>query len=172
MCEVSKQYMKLKIYVDNDNDLKEYYKKAVKDHNNKRINQEFVDAGFDLLVPPTNVYKFTKNTVNKIDFRIKCSATLNNMPTGFYLYPRSSIIKTPLRLANSVGIIDSGYRGNIIGAFDYLESINEYSLNPYDRLLQICSPTLCAIDVELVDTIEELGSKTDRGINGFGSTGK
>ena len=36
----------------------------------------------------------------------------------FYVYPRSSISKTPLRMANSVGIIDSGYRGNLKFAVD------------------------------------------------------
>ena len=40
----------------------------------------------------------------------------NDKNIGYYLYPRSSISKTPLILANSVGIIDSGYRGNIKAA--------------------------------------------------------
>ena len=42
---------------------------------------------------------------------------------SYYLYPRSSVsTKTPLRLANSVGIIDSGYRGNIKAVFDINQS--------------------------------------------------
>ena len=46
-------------------------------------------------------------------------------PTGYYSYPRSSISKTPLLLANNVGIIDSGYRGNIKVAFDnYSQNIH------------------------------------------------
>ena len=42
---------------------------------------------------------------------------------SYYLYPRSSIIKTPLRMSNSVGIIDAGYRGNIIGCVDNIGDI-------------------------------------------------
>ena len=38
--------------------------------------------------------------------------------SGFYLYPRSSISRTPLRLANSVGIIDPSYRGCILAALE------------------------------------------------------
>ena len=59
------------------------------------------------------------------------------------MYPRSSLSKTMLRLANSVGIIDAGYRGHLIGMFDvinneensqYTESC--YNGNIYDRYLQ------------------------------------
>ena len=39
------------------------------------------------------------------------------------MYPRSSIYKTPLRLANNTGIIDSGYRGNLMGAFDNISPV-------------------------------------------------
>ena len=54
---------------------------------------------------------------------ISNSKTFN---TGYYMYPRSSLSKTKLRLANSVGIIDSGYRGNLIGMFDLINmKVNE-----------------------------------------------
>jgi dUTPase len=42
----------------------------------------------------------------------------------------------------------------------------------YDRLLQICAPGLVPIVVEIVNTMEELGSQTERGTGGFGSTGR
>ena len=87
------------------------------------------------------------------------------------MYPRSSLSKTQLRLANSVGIIDSGYRGNLIGAFDCLSKKGEYKVLKDDRLVQICSPDLAPIMVEIVDTEEKLGKKTTRGQGGFGSTG-
>ena len=94
--------------------------------------------------------------------------------TGYYMYPRSSISKTNLRLANSTGIIDSGYRGHLIGMFDLvnLSENDEYVVNRYDKLLQICAPGLVPIVVEVVNTIEELGSETERGAGGFGSTGR
>jgi dUTP pyrophosphatase len=90
------------------------------------------------------------------------------------MYPRSSISKTILRLANATGIIDSGYRGHLMGMFDLinLSENEEYVIEKYDRLLQICAPGLVPIVVEVVNTIAELGSQTERGAGGFGSTGR
>ena len=94
--------------------------------------------------------------------------------TGYYMYPRSSISKTKLRLANATGIIDSGYRGHLIGMFDLinLSENQEYVVEEYDRLLQICAPGLVPIVVEVVNIIDELGNQTERGSGGFGSTGR
>ena len=81
----------------------------------KREHNNPGDSGLDLFCPDTITVKPCETV--KIDLKIKCEAYHSNdseMPVSYYLYPRSSIIKTPLRLANSVGIIDSGYRGNII----------------------------------------------------------
>lgn len=105
-----------------------------------------------------------------------------NAPTGFYLYPRSSISKTRMRLANSVGIIDAGYRGDIIAAVDTIGlfgsndiwHIWKETLSPikkYDRYFQLCAPDLSAFLVHIVDTEAELGTPTIRGQGGFGSTG-
>jgi dUTP pyrophosphatase len=89
---------------------------------------------------------------------------------GYFLYPRSSTgTKTPLRLANSIGIIDSGYRGNYIAAFDNVR-IESFQIEQAQRLVQICSPNLTyPLRVELV---EELDMDTVRGEGGFGSTGR
>ena len=73
-------------------------------------------------------------------------------------------------LANSVGIIDSGYRGQLIGAFRNIGSSEPYTVEKYSRLLQICAPDLRPIYVELVT--ENFFDQTDRGSGGFGSTGK
>ena len=105
-----------------------------------------------------------------------------NAPAGFYLYPRSSISKTRMRLANSVGIIDAGYRGDIIAAVDTIGlfgsndiwHIWKETLSPiqkYDRYFQLCAPDLSAFLVHIVDTEAELGGPTTRGTGGFGSTG-
>jgi dUTP pyrophosphatase len=90
--------------------------------------------------------------------------------TGFYMYPRSSISKSYLRLANNVGIIDAGYRGHLIGMFDVIYH-DTVTVNKLERHLQICAPNLIPIIVDLVETIEELGENTARGHGGFGSTG-
>jgi dUTP pyrophosphatase len=66
--------------------------------------------------------------------------------------------KGRLRLANSVGIIDAGYRGNLMSMFDLTTNISEdYIVNKYDKLIQICAPSLVPIIVEIVDTIDDLG---------------
>jgi dUTPase len=70
-----------------------------------------------------------------------------------------------------VGIIDSGYRGDLIGAFDCGSSGSQYVVLKQDKLVQICAPGLVPIIVELVDSLQELGD-TARGECGFGSTGR
>lgn len=97
---------------------------------------------------------------------------------GYYLYPRSSIVKTSIRLANSVGIIDSGYRGEIMAVVDKHDTSNDWKtvLNrdckQYDRLFQICAGDLKPFRVEIVESECELSCVTERGDGGFGSTGR
>lgn len=161
--------MYLKITTQNDN-MRMYYTTAIQKHNAKLLaGNSFVDAGFDLCSP--DEHQIQSDKVFKIDFEIKCYAQMildsgKRFNTGFYMYPRSSLSKTPLRLANSVGIIDAGYRGNLIGAFD---GISGGWVDPGDRLVQICAPGLVPIVVELVD---EIDTNTERGTGGFGSTGR
>ena len=91
------------------------------------------------------------------------------------MYPRSSTgTKTPLRLSNSVGIIDSGYRGNIIAAFDNRDTMSNssgFKVERGSRVGQICPPELSyPVLVEIVQNESDLGT-TNRGEGGFGSTG-
>ena len=79
------------------------------------------DAGFDLYCPQEVTIQ-PGETV-RVDLGIACEATYKDNPTAFYIYPRSSISKTPLRLANSVGIVDSGYRGNLMLALDNINRL-------------------------------------------------
>ena len=176
--------MKLKIFVDSDDEkLKNIYKDAVTKHNTKIQDcPDIIDAGFDLYAPQqqsqTNQLFFSPANVNKLDFKIICSAQITNYSTnktyntGYYMYPRSSISKTRLRLANSVGIIDAGYRGHIMAMLDVIGPTDtDYEGKSYERYIQICAPGLIPMTVEIVDKIEELGEKTERGQGGFGSTG-
>jgi dUTP pyrophosphatase len=120
------------------------------------------DAGLDLFTPSRIVCPAKATT--KIDLGIKCE------PVGvkaYYLWPRSSISKTPLRLANSIGLIDSSYRGSIIAVVDN-NSDNDYVVELGERLFQIVDPSCNGITMELVDELSE----TTRGEGGFGSTGK
>ena len=167
------RYMHLKLFVDdNDNNLQEAYLNAISIHNNKLFNHpEMIDAGFDILTPSANI--LAKPLANKVDFNIVCACKMVTQDisynTGFYMYPRSSISKSPLRLANNVGIIDAGYRGHLIGMFDLPNGQTEH-IAKFDRYLQICAPGLVPIFVELVSCKEELGLNTERGEGGFGST--
>ena len=76
-------------------------------------------------------------------------------------------------MANSVGIIDSGYRGEIIGVLDNISDSACCSIQKHARLFQICAPNLGRVFVTVlfVDDINELQFTTDRGNGGFGSTG-
>jgi dUTP pyrophosphatase len=167
--------------------IKEKYQEAILKHNDSLENNEYPDSGFDVLVPD-NPNKSSQKSTFKIDFNIKCAmfnklrcvkncnTTGDNVydtmgPLGFYMYPRSSISKTHLRLANNVGIIDSGYRGNLGGFFDIHNlPVDEKPYEQYQRLVQICSNTLEPFKVILVDDVMDLGT-TERGEGGFGSTG-
>ena len=170
----------LKIYVDDDDDddVKKAYADHIFKHNAKVFSDDepFFDSGFDLFFPGEDGFVCGGlPVVNKIDFKVKCSASIlykdgSEYVTGYMLFPRSSLSKTPLRLANSVGVIDSGYRGNIIGMFDC--RCDQYKINYMDRLLQICAPTMCPIYVELVEKDSDLGVNSSRGDGGFGSTGR
>jgi dUTP pyrophosphatase len=80
------------------------------------------------------------------------------------LFPRSSVSKKDLRLANSVGVIDSGYRGEIILKFD---ANGDGLYNIGDRvgqLMLIENPTIHFVEVTNLP-------KSDRAFGGFGSTG-
>jgi dUTPase len=168
------RYMHLRLFVDGPNELKAKYTEAVHAHNGKLYsNVEHIDAGFDLYAPA--LQEMVSTNINKLDHLVKCSAqivegsgTIYN--TGYYLHPRSSISKTPLRLANSTGIVDSGYRGHLMGMMDCL--ISSYNVIKFDRLVQVCAPSLMPIFVELVDKEEELGAPTVRGEGGIGSSGR
>ena len=129
------------------------------------------DSGFDLYVTDDVVFSAWKTKF--VDLKVQCEMlNQNGNNVSYYLYPRSSISKTPLVLANSVGIIDAGYRGNVIAALRYIPEDEEYNgqyvLKKGTRLMQICSPTLDPLQYQFVDTLSE----TSRNSGGFGSTGK
>ena len=119
------------------------------------------DSGYDLFMPADIVVP--KRALGfMIDLGVRCEY---NRSSGYYLYPRSSMSKTSLRLANSVGIIDNGYRGTLKVAVDN-HSDEPVRLKKGDRLFQLCIPSLESFKV-LLGTVNRL---TERGEGGFGST--
>lgn len=125
------------------------------------------DSGIDLYVPKTVVIPPTKTQDKAVFIKLGVACEVANGNTGYYLFARSSISKTPLILANSVGIIDNSYRGEIMAAVHNL-SDKEYVIEAGTRLFQLCAPTLEPISYTIVDELTE----TKRGTGGFGSTGK
>lgn len=159
----------LKLYVNRDNqELVDLYKSHVEKHNEGIKKDSHPNAGFDLFVPENFTFN-TPFTTSFLNMQVKAEMIFNHHPCAFTMHPRSSISKTPLMLANSTGIIDCGYRGDLIGAFRSFQN-TPYTVDKHTRLLQICHPALYPIRVEMVDTEEELSS-TARGSGGFGSTG-
>ena len=148
------------------------------------------DSGIDIFTPEE--FTILPGEIKMIDLGIQCEVRnykkeLNDdneyTNLSYYLYPRSSISKTPLMLANGTGIIDSGYRGNLIAAVRYvptnqdlqrivevgsLDCYPPYKVEKGTRLFQLCSNDLSPFDgFALHDTL----SNTSRGEGGFGSTG-
>lgn len=173
----------MKLFVE-DPDLRVKYISTIAEHNSN-ADGNYPDAGFDLFVPE-NMELLTGSLSNKINFRVKVAAygvkdDGDKYPITLMLYPRSSTgSKTPLRLSNSIGVIDSGYRGDVMGVFDCMASAagsassasaGQWKVDKHVRLVQLLTRVESSIHVELVDREEDLGL-TSRGSGGFGSTGQ
>ena len=147
---------------------KEFPKELQKFYIDYKCNGE--DSGVDLVVPDnllccSYATKKINHLINCQMYKVKKDGKKVNV--GYWLLPRSSISKTPLRMANSVGLIDMGYRGDIIGKVDTVYG-DSYTVEKGTRLFQIASGDLTPISK--VHVVEEL-SESVRGTGGFGSTG-
>ena len=133
------------------------------------------DAGMDLIAT-----SIISDTPTQITYGLGVALEI---PKGFVglVFPRSSIRKTGLQLSNSVGVIDSGYRGELQATFNKLfggegmydeMKVKEIQPNDFykvgDRVAQIMIIPHPEIEFEEADEL----SDTERGEGGFGSTGK
>ena len=126
------------------------------------------DAGLDLTAVR---YDYKKD----IDCHVYGTGIAVEIPEGYVglVYPRSSNRKTDAYMPNSVGIIDSGYRGEIMVSFklrDYKEGQIQQLFKPYevgDRIAQLIIVPYPKIEFKVVDEL----STTERGEGGHGSTG-
>ena len=122
------------------------------------------DAGMDLYATAIDYDKFGN---------LVCHTGLAmEIPEGHVglLFPRSSISKTPLALRNSVGVVDSGYRGEVILKFNREDRVLATEETIYvsgDRVGQIMIIPHPKVQWVLSNELSE----TDRGSGGFGSTG-
>ena len=151
--------LKIKL-TDNTDIFKNYYDNFKNHHNG--------DSGVDLILSEDHLIFGGFDNVQTLDFKIQCEMIdNNNNNVSYYLYPRSSISKTPFMMANSVGIIDAGYRGNIMAKIRNFSQFAQ-NISKGDKFFQICSPDLKPIIVQVVNELSE----TSRGSDGFGSTNK
>jgi dUTP pyrophosphatase len=120
------------------------------------------DAGMDLTISSV-----IENTTFSVSYGFGISLEI---PEGFvgYIFPRSSVRKQDLILSNCVGVIDSGYRGELQATFKKTEGLDSIKYGVGDRGAQII--IMPVPYVEFVE-VEEL-STTERGSGGFGSSGK
>jgi dUTP pyrophosphatase len=136
----------------------------------KRLHPEAVipsfakhgDAGMDLTAVSQSV-DADSNFVYHIGLAVE-------IPEGYVglLFPRSSNSKKDLLLSNSVGVIDSGYRGELMLKFKYINANHPKHYGVGERVAQLVIMKLPFIDVVEVDEL----SSSERGEGGFGSTGK
>lgn len=122
-----------------------------------------IDAGFDLKARE-DVSIFPQDT----EF-IPMGVCIE-IPVGFVglLFPRSSISKTPLRMANSVGVIDSGFAGEIQVPLYNTSDVEIRDIDKYERIAQLVIVPLADVSLEIVEELDD----TERGEGGFGSTGR
>ena len=118
------------------------------------------DAGLDLTI--TTIKDETYQVTYGFGIAVE-------IPKGYVglVFPRSSIKKTELMLSNSVGVIDSGYRGEIQATFKKLAGSVSHKYFVGDRAVQLIIIPYPSIEFEEVKELSE----TERGNGGFGSTG-
>ena len=116
------------------------------------------DAGMDLIATS----KQSRSDYVEYGTDLACEISKGNVGL---LFPRSSISNTGHRLLNSVGVIDSGYRGEIKVRMSWT------NLNPYeigDKIAQLVIVELPWVIIEEADKLDD----SERSDGGFGSTGK
>ena len=120
------------------------------------------DAGMDLVAT-----RIISNTTFDVSYGTDLAMEIPNGFVGL-VFPRSSIRKYELVLSNSVGVIDSGYRGELQATFKKENGLDSLAYKVGDRIAQIMIIPHPPIEFQEVDEL----SDTERGEGGFGSTGK
>jgi len=123
------------------------------------------DAGMDLVAT-----SIIENTPTQITYGTGLAMEIPDGMVGL-IFPRSSIRKTRLQLSNSVGVIDSGYRGELQATFNKIITTIENQKNDYKVGDRICQIIIVPHPIIQIVEVDEL-SESSRGIGGFGSTGK
>jgi len=120
------------------------------------------DAGMDLTIT-----QIIENTSFSVSYGFGIAMEIPKNYVGL-VFPRSSVRNQELILSNCVGVIDSGYRGELQATFKKTNGLDSLKYNVGDRGAQIT--ILPYPQVKMVES-EDL-SDSERGEGGFGSTGK
>ncbi|TRY50339.1 dUTPase-like [Cryptosporidium tyzzeri] len=124
------------------------------------------DSGLDLFIIEDQVIKAGETAYIKLGFKAAAHSD-DGKPVSYLLFARSSISKSPIRLCNSVGLIDSGYRGELLAPVDNIKDF-DFQVKKGERYFQLVSFNGEKITFSIVDELD----KTTRGEGGFGSTDK
>ena len=121
---------------------------------------KFGDAGMDLTI--TDIKEETKSSIT-YGYGIAIE-----IPVGYVglIFPRSSIRKYDLILSNCVGVIDSGYRGELMSTFKKYGNFSDEKYNVGDKGAQIIIIPIPKVKLVDSDTL----SDSERGTGGFGSS--
>lgn len=122
-------------------------------------------AGFDLTANITEAIELLPGVPTKIPTGIAIEP--EKLDCVILMFSRSGLSKYGIGLANSVGVIDSDYRGEIC-AYLINNSNDVYIVSPGDRIVQLVFLNLEPVELELAKSL----SKTVRGAGGFGHSGK
>lgn len=129
------------------------------------------NAGFDLMTADVTVYN-NSGMIRLVNLGVR--AVMINTFTGktvhFWLAPRSSIWKNGVTLANSMGVIDRTYRGELMAACKNYTATTNHVIQKGVRLVQIIAPDMGHI-AKVMICDESVLDETARGEGGFGSTG-
>lgn len=165
--------MSLRLYIQPLNaDFADRYRIAA-DAYNRTVPAER-NSGFDLFCDTADIDRAAYAHLVSQGCRA-VALDASGAPQAFWLAPRSSICRTPWRLANSLGLIDATYRGPIRAA---VYSVGAYPVPAFGnenlglRLTQLATPSLTPwAEVIVVDELPAGAVATARGTGGFGSTG-
>jgi dUTP pyrophosphatase len=126
------------------------------------------DAGLDLRAAESKLIRSATPTL--IDTGVSVQIPKNHVGLVF---SRSGLAKHGITLANSVGVIDSDYRGNImVSLICNVDNDRDVFINKGDRIAQLVVLPIVLPQVQVVDEDDEEWLNTARGTGGFGSTGK
>lgn len=165
------------------NEINDVLKLLNKDYTTNDINSNIMDVKIKKLHPNAVIPIYAKDGDAGLDLTATSIIFIDNrqitygtglsmeIPNGYVglIFPRSSIRKMELELSNSVGVIDSGYRGEIQVTFNKTLR-NVFGIPVYnigDRIAQIIIIPYPKINFVVSDEL----SDTERGVGGFGSTG-